>query len=297
MVGTILSNESVSIKPEVTGKIIFIGFTEGEHVELDTILFKLDTDLLDAEYQEVKANYNFAKTQYRRAKNLKKSNVIPEEKYDDDYRAYINAQSKLNTLATRLKKHAIKAPFKGIVGARAVSVGDYVAVGQHLVNIEDLAIVKAEFYVPERYLRNINTGQTVRIQVQALADNYGGTIYLIDPRIQPATRSALIRAKIPNPEQTLRPGMFCTVKVVLATRANALLVPQEALVSRGEKQFLFINKDARAEIRPVTTGIFSGERVEIISGLEEGEAVIVTGVQKIMPGMSLVEAQAGKTIE
>ena len=162
-VGSIFSNESVLIKPEVSGKINFIGFEEGEHVGKGKILFRLDSELLDAEYQEVKANYDYASLQYERAKRLKKDGVIPLEEFDERHRAFLNAKSRLNTLATRLRKYKIKAPFDGRVGARMVSIGDYVAVGDPLVHIEDLSLVKVEFYIPQRYMQKLKNGQLVNV--------------------------------------------------------------------------------------------------------------------------------------
>ena len=116
-VGTILSNESVTIKPEVPGKINVIGFEEGTTVQKDEILFTLDSELLEAEYQEVKANFDYATNQYQRAKKLNKDGIIPSEEFDERLRAYLNAKSRLNTLATRLRKHTLKAPFTGRLGS------------------------------------------------------------------------------------------------------------------------------------------------------------------------------------
>jgi membrane fusion protein (multidrug efflux system) len=288
-VGTIHSNESVVIKPEVTGKIIEISFKEGEHVDKEKVLFRLDTELLDAEYQEFKANYDFARSQFQRAQNLKKSKIIPDEEYDNIYRRFLNAQSRVNTLATRLKKHTIIAPFSGVVGARNVSVGDYVSTGESLVNLEDLSSVKAEFYVPERFLKDIQLNQKVYIEVDSLSKQFKGLIYLINPRIHTETRSAIVHARIPNPDETLKPGMFCTVNVILSVKETALMVPQEAIFMQNKQQFIYIKKDRIAEIRPVTTGIYSGERIEITSGLQPGESVVIAGVQKLMPGMLLID--------
>jgi membrane fusion protein (multidrug efflux system) len=288
-VGSILSNESVNIKPEVSGKINFIGFEEGKHVEKGDILFKLDSELLDAEYQEIQANYDYANLQYERAKRLKKDGVIPVEEFDERLRAYLNAKSRLNTLATRLRKHKLTAPFGGRVGSRMVSIGDYVAVGTPLVHIEDLSLVKVEFYIPQRYIHKIKNGQLVRVAVEPLSQIYEGTIYLIDPRVDPETRSAVVRAKVKNPDDVLRPGMFCTVAIVIEKKGNSLMVPEEAVVSRGEKHFLYLTEEGKAVMRQVSLGLFSEGKVEIASGLNPGEQVVVSGIQKLAPGVPVRE--------
>jgi membrane fusion protein (multidrug efflux system) len=295
VVGTLLSNESVNIKPEVSGKIEYIGFEEGQSVDNNTVLFRLDTELLETEYGEARTNYDFAKSQYRRAEKLRKDRVIPDERYDEVYREYANAGSRLKTLSTRLKKHSIEAPFGGRLGARRVSVGDYVGVGQDLVHLEDLSTIKAEFYVPERYLSKIGIGLNVRIRVESLAQAHEGFIYFIDPRINIETRSAIVRARIPNPDETLRPGMFCTAEIIMEVETDALMVPQTAVFARGTQQFVYIRSDGTAEARPVTPGIFSGSRLQITEGLQPGETIVVSGIQKIMPGARLIDAAQAET--
>jgi membrane fusion protein (multidrug efflux system) len=289
-VGTILSNESVTIKPEVPGIIKSIGFEEGNTVEEGITLFTLDTDLLKAEYEEVEANYNFASSQFERAQKLKKDGVIPSEEFDDRLRAYLNAKSRLNTLATRLKKHTIRAPFHGTLGSRMVSIGDYVGIGESLVNLEDLSQVKVEFYVPQRFINRLSEGQLVRVSIDPLPHSYEGTVYLIDPTLDPETRSALVKATVPNPENVLKPGMFCTVTIVIETIENALAVPLEARVSRGEKHFLYVVEDGKAVMRPVQLGIFAEGSIQITDGLNPGDRVIVGGLQKIGPGVPVQEA-------
>ena len=293
-VGSIFSNESVLIKPEVSGKINFIGFEEGEHVGKEKILFRLDSELLEAEYQEVKANYDYATLQYERAKRLKKDGVIPLEEFDERHRAFLNAKSRLNTLATRLRKYKIRAPFDGRVGARMVSIGDYVAVGDPLVHIEDLSLVKVEFYIPQRYMQKIKNGQLVRVVVEPLSKVYEGTIYLIEPRVDPETRSAVVHAKVKNPFEVLRPGMFCTVTIVIEKKENGLMVPEEAVVSRGEKHFLYLKEEGKAVMKQVHLGLFSEGKVEIVSGLNPGEQVVVAGIQKLAPGAPVKESNTTK---
>ena len=289
-VGTILSNESVTIKPEVAGTINSIGFEEGKTVTNGVTLFTLDAELLEAEYQEVKANFDFSSSQYERAKKLKKDGVIPSEEFDERRRAYLNAKSRLNTLATRLRKHSIKAPFTGTIGSRMVSIGDFVTIGESMVNLEDLSLVKVEFNVSQRFISRISLDQVVRISINPLPQLYEGTVYLIEPKLNTDTRSALIKAKVPNPENLLKPGMFCTVTIVIETIENALAVPLEARVSRGEKHFLYIVEDDKAVMRPVQLGLFTEGSIEITDGLNPGDRVIVAGLQKIGPGALVQEA-------
>jgi membrane fusion protein (multidrug efflux system) len=290
-VGTIHSNESVTIKPEVAGTINSIGFEEGNTIQKGATLFTLDAELLEAEYQEVKANFDFSSSQYERAKKLKKDGVIPSEEFDERLRAYLNAKSRLNTLATRLRKHTIKAPFTGTIGSRLVSIGDFVTIGEPMVNIEDLSLVKVEFNVPQRFINRLSRGQVVRLSINPLPQLYEGTVYLIDPKLDTDTRSALIKAKVPNPENALKPGMFCTVTIVIEKIEDALTVPFEARVSKGEKHFLYVVEEDKAVMREVQLGIFAEGSVEVLDGLNPGDRVIVAGLQKVAPGAPVQEAE------
>ena len=158
-----------------------------------------------------------------------------------------------------------------------------------MVHLEDLSVIKVEFYVPQRYMQKINNGQLVRVVVEPLPQVYEGSVYLIDPRVDPETRSAVIRAKVSNPDEVLKPGMFCTVTVVTERKENALMVPEEAVVPRGEKHFLYILEGGKAVMKQVNLGFFSDGRVEIETGVKAGDQVIIAGLQKISPGASVQE--------
>jgi membrane fusion protein (multidrug efflux system) len=283
-VGTILANESVVIKPEVPGKLTDIGFREGEFVARGRKLFQLDTDLIDAEYREITANLAFARAQYERALSLKKSRVIPEEQYDVIVREYRNAQARSDRLAVQREKHAIVAPFSGVAGVRQVSPGAYVAIGQDMVALDDIATLKAEFYVPERYHSRLQSVRQVTIDLETLERQVHGIIELISPQVHAQTRSIVVRARVENPDMALKPGMFCKVTIDLEARDNALAIPRRAIVARGDQQYVYVSAGGSAELRPIQTGLSTGDRVEVLEGLGPGDMVITAGMQKIQPG-------------
>jgi membrane fusion protein (multidrug efflux system) len=179
------------------------------------------------------------------------------------------------------------------VGSREVSIGDYVSVGEALVRVEDLSNVKVEFYVSQRYVQRIAIGQRVRVSVEPLPEKYEGTVYLIDPRVDADTRSAVVRGKVPNPGEVLRPGMFCTASIIIEEKKNALLVPEEAVLSRGDKRFLFVEKDGKAAIRAVRLGLSAEGRVEVVEGLQPRARVVAAGSQKLFTDTPIVEYKPG----
>jgi len=188
----------------------------------------------------------------------------------------------------QLEKAHIVAPFSGIVGLRRVSVGEYITAGQPLVNLEAIDPVKADFRVPEKFLPAIRVGQTIRIKVDAFPDDsFEGKVYAIDPRLDVAGRSLLVRAVVPNGDQRLRPGLFARVTVLLQLKEDALSVPEQAIVPQGDSQFVFKIVDGKAHLTKVVTGTRRDGRVEIVEGLTAGDQVVTAGQFKIRDGSAV----------
>jgi membrane fusion protein (multidrug efflux system) len=188
----------------------------------------------------------------------------------------------------QLDKTRIVAPFSGIVGLRHVSVGEYITSGQALVNLEAIDPVKADFRVPERFLPAIRVGQTIRIKVDAYPDDtFEGKVYAIDPRLDVAGRSLLVRALVPNKDQRLRPGLFARVTVLLQLKEDALSVPEQAIVPQGDAQYVFKIVNGKATLTKVVIGTRREGRVEIVDGLSAGDEVVTAGQLKIRDGSAV----------
>jgi len=188
----------------------------------------------------------------------------------------------------QLDKARIVAPFSGIVGLRHVSAGEYITSGQALVNLEAIDPVKADFRVPERFLPAIRVGQTIRIKVDAYPDDiFEGKVYAIDPRLDVAGRSLLVRALVPNKDQRLRPGLFARVTVLLQLKEDALSVPEQAIVPQGDAQYVFKIVNGKVTLTKVVTGTRREGRVEIVDGLSAGDEVVTAGQLKIRDGSAV----------
>jgi membrane fusion protein (multidrug efflux system) len=174
----------------------------------------------------------------------------------------------------------IVAPFDGVVGIRTVSIGDYVKDGADLVNIEDIGVLKVDFRVPERYLPQMRAGQIVEVTADALpADRYRGAIEAINPRIDANGRSLEVRARLSNSDGRLRPGMFARVRIIIGERANALLVPEEAIVPLGDDFFVYTVVDGKANRIRVKLGVRRNSQVELLEGVKTGDKVITAGMR------------------
>ncbi|RZI43289.1 efflux RND transporter periplasmic adaptor subunit [Herbaspirillum sp. HC18] len=277
-VGSIRSNESVVIRPEVSGRIVKLNFADGQQVRKGHLLVGFDATVNQAEVQQAKAELGIAKANYDRNVDLAKQKFISDRARDESQANVQVLEAKLALAEARLSKLEIRAPFSGIVGIRNVSVGDYVKDGTDLINLEDISSVKVDFRVPERYVDLVQKGQTLEVTVDALPGKpFRAKVDAIDPQVDSSGRSALLRGRIDNGQGKLKPGMFARVRLILAERDNALVVPEEAIVPMGNKITVWKivdNKAVRAEVKP---GLRRAAQVEIVQGLQAGDMVVTAG--------------------
>jgi membrane fusion protein, multidrug efflux system len=279
-VGSLQSNESVILRPEVPGRISAIGFKDGQVVRKGQLLIALDNALNEAEVAQMKAEYDLALSNLKRSEDLASRKFISSSAQDTAASNAQVAEAKLKLAQARLSKMRIVAPFDGVVGIRGVSLGDYVKDGADLVNVEDVRILKVDFRLPERNLTQIKVGQAIEVVADALpGERFAGQIDAINPRVDANGRSLEIRAKLENTAGKLRPGMFVRVRVIVGERANALLVPEEAIVPQGADFYVYKVVDGQARRVPVKIGVRRDARVEIVEGLVAGDQVVTAGMR------------------
>ncbi len=298
-VGGLLSNELVIIRSEVAGRVVEIGFEEGRPVEKDAVLLKLDDSLNRAEVAQAQAQLELAKRNFTRTEELFGNQVATARSHDEARSSLDVGTATLELAKVRLEKTRLVAPFAGIVGLRRVSIGDYITVGQDLFNLEDIDPIKVDFRVAERYLSAVRTGQSIEIGVDAYPGRlFKGEVFAIDPRVDAAGRSVVIRARIGNQEKLLRPGLFARVTLILELKPNALTVPEQALMPRGDDQFVYRVIDGKVKQTKVRIGTRRNGRVEIVEGLGADDVVVTAGHQKIRDGGAvhvLDEARSGES--
>ena len=245
----------------------------------------LDDSELSAQLAQSDASANLARLNYQRTQDLVAKRIVSQQAYDEAKARLVEAQARVKLDQARLEKATLRAPFAGVLGVRRVSPGDYVAAGQDIVNLESVNPLKVELRLPEVYARQLKTGQPVKVRVDAISGKvYDGEIYVIDPRLDVSTRSLLVRARIRNSERELRPGMFVTATIVLDRRAQAMLIPEQALVASGGDQYVFRVQDGKAVRTKVAVGNRRAGEVEITSGLTAQDRVVTAGHQKLRDG-------------
>jgi len=288
-VGGLRSAESVVLRSEIAGRISALRFNEGQPVKAGQVLVELDDSVYRAEVDQAKAAHALTRRSHERAVELLAKNLVSQADHDTALANMDVASANLALALARGAKARITAPFDAIAGLRQISPGDYVKEGQDLVNLEDLSTIKLDFRLAEAALQALAVGQKVSVQVDAYpGQSFTGEIYAIDPRAADETRSIGVRARLPNRDGRLRPGLFARVILQISSKAQALLVPEQAIFPQGEQLFVYTVEDGKAALHPVTVGQRTAGQAEIVAGLKDGDTVITAGHQKIGPGASVL---------
>ena len=290
VVGTLASNESVVIRPETAGRVSRINFEEGERVKKGQPLIALDASVQEAELKEAQAAAGVSRRNFGRAEELLKTGAGAVRMRDEASGKLQADEARVALMQAQLQKMTIAAPFDGVLGLRRVSLGAYVTPGQDIVNLENIDPIKVEFRVPETSLRLVREGQSIRVEVDAFpGESFTGEVYAIDPRIDAAGRSVAIRARIPNPDGKLRPGLFARVALVTAKRMS-VMAPETAIVPRGSEQYVYRVVDGKATLTRVTVGVRRDGLVELREGVKTGDTIVTAGQIKLRDGAAVAVA-------
>jgi len=283
-VGSLRSDESVVLRPEVSGRIQRLNFEEGSRVTAGQVLVQLDDSVPRAELAQAQANLSLAQSQYRRSEQLQKQGFVSQQARDESNSSLKAQQANAALVRARLDKMTIRAPFAGMVGLRAVSLGDFVSEGQDIAPLVAIDPLKVDFRVPEMYLTRLKVGQTLTIKLDALPDEQReGQVFAVSPVVDAGGRSVLLRATVPNKDGVLRPGMFARVQLIF-NQDQALVVPETALAPSGDTQYVFRVRDKIARRVEVRVGERRDGQVEVLDGLAAGDQVVVSGLQRVIDG-------------
>jgi len=297
VVGSLRSDESVVIRPEISGRVAEILFTEGARVSKGAPLIRLDASIQRAELAQADANLSLNKNKLDRALDLQKKGFISSQAKDEAENNYRVAQAAYDLAAAKLTKLEIKAPFSGILGLRLISIGDYVKDGQDIVNLEGVDPLKVDLKVPEIFLKQVALKQALQITLDAFpGKTFDGQVFAINPLVDANGRSIVIRAIIRNAEARLRPGMFARVRLLFSENHDSLTVPEQALFPVGDDQYLYRVVDGHAQRLKVDIGQRRQGQVEITQGLKAGDIVVTAGQPKLKDGalVTVVEAPISK---
>lgn len=305
-VGKIVAREIVSIQPQVSGRITQIHFADGADVKVGQLLFTVDPRPYQAQLNQAEANLaqaeaalSLAKTNFARVENLSDPRAVSRQDYDTKKSAVQSAdalvrqnRAAVDNARLNLEYCTIRSPINGRAGQRAVDVGNVVAANSTLLLvIQRLDPVYADFTVTENDLTAVQrnmTQRSLRVEVRLPDDTddaRAGQLTFLDNAVQDGTGTVKLRATLPNPDRRFWPGRFAKVRLILDTRADAVLVPAEAPQLSANGSFLYVVKnDSSAEQRMVKLGQRQGELVVVTEGVKAGEKVVVKGQLGVTPG-------------
>lgn len=287
-VGSLRSRQGVVLRPEVSGRITQLNFRDGDRVKKGQLLVQFDDQLPAAQVQQAQAELNIAKANNTRNAELVAQNFISRRTLDESAAAQQVAEAKLALARATESRLKIMAPFDGLAGIRSVNVGDYLKDGADIVNLEDMDAIFVDYRLPERFQTKIRRGQSSVVELDALPGRkFSALVLAIDPLIDANGRSVGVRACIDNRRLQLRPGMFARVNAIFGQRDSARVIPEEAIVPQGGKQFVIkvvngTTPNSRVTLRAeVKLGLRSPGKVEVLEGLEPGDLVVTAGQQRV----------------
>lgn len=289
--GTARANEAVEITSKVSNIVTAIRFREGEQVRRGEALVELDSIEANADLMAARAALSESRSQYKRSQELFDTKALSQSQLDQLVATLRGNEARVTTAQAKLSDTVIRAPFEGRVGLRRVSAGSLVNPGTVITTLDDTRIIKLDFAVPETYLSVLKEGLPVTAKSIAFPNReFAGMVASIDSRLDPTTRSITVRATVPNADGVLKPGMFLTVRLK-QERERVVMISEQALVPEEGRQFVFVVDGDLARKREVLIGRRKPGRVEIVSGLEAGERVVVEGTQKVRDGGPIRDIQ------
>ncbi len=289
-VGTVEASEAITAVSEIDGVVVSLPFQEGSSVGKGALIARLDDTQLRAEVDRTEALRDQSRSTYNRVKAVVDQHAGAPQDLDDAAAALKVAEANLALARARLSKTRITAPFSGVLGARRVSPGAFIRSGQPITDLARLNELRINFSAPERYLSQLHRGAEVTVSTTAYPGyELKGKIGVVDPVLDPATRSARIVARLRNPGGKFRPGMSANVSALLGQRANALTIPSEAVFAEGDQSYVYVVKaDSTVTRSALTLGTRLPDAVEVVKGLEPGMRVVRAGHQKLFEGAKVV---------
>jgi membrane fusion protein, multidrug efflux system len=284
-VGSLLAEESVIIRPEIDGRIIGLHFQEGQAIAAGAKLVTIDSTEYEAQTAAQRADLKTEEQRLVRTKELFEQKFISKDALDVQVGNVARLRAHVDEAESRTAKTVIRAPFAGILGLRQVSPGAYVKAGTDIVRLENVSSIKVDFRIPENYLSKIHPNQEIAIKLDAYpGEAFTGRVYAVEPVVDERTRTIAMRARIPNKDTKLKPGMFVRVAVTLENRPNAVIIPEEAIWPQGKSSFVYRVVDGKAALTKVEIGNRSPGSVEILKGLAANDMVITDGQIKLKDG-------------
>ncbi len=291
--GTLLANQEVEVRSEISGRVERIDFSEGKAVRAGQVLVQIDDAEVRANFQRAQARLKLAITQEARIKQQLDAGAASAKDFDQASAEKSQAEADAALLKAQLAKTQIKSPFPGVAGLLPLYRGAFVQPGTRITTIQDLSRMKLEFSVPEQESWRVRQGLPVHFLATGRTDTLSAEIYAMEPRLDESTRALVVRAYVKTPKQgmNLIPGAVSEVILGGGDGDSALVVPPSAISMAGAGAMVFLAQGGKAVPRPVRLGGRLPVAVQILSGVNAGDTVIVSGTMSLRPNASIVVTQ------
>ncbi|HET7203499.1 MAG TPA: efflux RND transporter periplasmic adaptor subunit [Steroidobacteraceae bacterium] len=285
--GTARANESIDVTSKVANIVTAVRFAEGQQVRKGEVLVELDGEQARADLAVAQAALTESASQLKRSRELYATKVLSDQQIEQIEATHAANQARVASARSRVSENVIRAPFSGRIGLRRISVGSLVEPGTVITTLDDTGTIKLDFTVPETVVASMQPGLDLEARSVAYpGQTFSGRVASVDSRVDPQTRSVIVRATVPNDRGLLKPGMFLTVKLARG-EADVLVVPEESLVPEQGDVFVYVVNDGAVAKRKIQTGPRRVGSVQVTAGLEPGELVVTEGTQKLRDGANV----------
>jgi membrane fusion protein, multidrug efflux system len=283
--GEVEAIQSASLRPDIEGRVTETLMREGSEVVKGAALFRIDDQELKAQVARAEAEADLAEQALARTKGLVQQDAASAQDLERADATARSSRASLDLLKLRLSRTTVRAPFSGVVGQRFVSLGDYVTSSDSMVIIQTVDPARVSFTVPERYASVVRRGQKVTFRVAALpGEEFSGNVEFVSPAMQLPARTMMVKAVVPNGRRHLQAGMFIEARLATEIRPRAVVVPEEALLAVQGNSYVWVVDSGKVTRRAVGIGVRSPGEVEITSGVQAGDQVVVGGLELLQEG-------------
>ncbi len=285
--GTLLANEEIDLRPEISAKVTGIFFKEGSPVKKGQRLVKMFDDDLQAQLKKNKLQIELAQKELARKLELYNVKGISKEEYEISENKLNTLKAEQDLLNAQISKTELISPFTGIVGLRMVSEGAFVSNSTVITSIQQIDPIKVEFSVPEKFITSLSVGKEIEFTIDGLSETYMAKIYALESKIDTETRSIRIRALCPNSQMKLFPGSFASIRLNYETAQESIVIPARAIfpVLKGEQ--VFVIRNGKAHAVDIKAGLRDGKEVEVLEGLAPNDTIILSGLLQMKEGLAV----------
>ncbi|MCC6185625.1 MAG: efflux RND transporter periplasmic adaptor subunit [Chitinophagaceae bacterium] len=281
--GTVMANEEVALRPEVSGKLVAIYFKEGSLVQKGALLAKINDADLQAQLRKLQLQLKLGKEREARMKGLLAISGISQEEYDMVVNQSQTINADIDFTRAQISKTEVRAPFTGKIGLKQISQGGYISTADVIATIQQLDLLKIDFSIPERYASSVNVGNIISFSVENKEEKFDAEVFALEPKIDEQTRNITIRAVYKNDKSAIFPGAFAKIELTASQNDSSIMIPTEAVIPILKGKQVFIKKGGKATPILVETGLRNDTKIEIKTGLQVGDTVITSGIMSLKP--------------